>query len=175
MNGHQRGTVQNLDDDPDNEIGGKSWNAASGIIAGRSGLDPFTSASSDEVASFLLYRFTLPIESVPAQSLADMTSVHFVRSMNPANHIWFEDGVSDESQWRHGADKRLRPHPHRQTPEELAAIPEPGTWLLGALALVGFALTLRLRPTSFVVMKRSASIIVVLLSLLCSTAATARR
>ncbi len=135
---HQNGNVQNLDNDPELEIGGTQYPSVVGMIAARTGTGAAYYAGNEPTARFPLYRFTLPVESVPAESLADMTSVYFAPPKLPFAFLWREDGSSyagngggtilvNESVLIHTA----------QTPEELAAIPEPGTWALGLSGMVG--------------------------------------
>ncbi len=138
---HQNGTIQNLDDDPELEIGGTSHLAESGLIAARTGTGSAWYRGTAEVADFPLYRFTLPIESVPADSLADMTRVHFHIPFHPGAFLWAQDSLSYSASTfaqRTGAmlvNEGVLIHT-AQTPEELAAIPEPGTCLLALLGAV---------------------------------------
>jgi hypothetical protein len=149
--GYQDGTVQNLDSDPELEIGGTSTSSASGLIAARTGGNPYWYQGNSGIANIPLYRFTLPIESVSAQSLSDLTRVHFVPNGSPLNFIWAEDSITYAPSpnvnrpGRMWVNEAVLIHT-AQTPEELALIPEPGTWCLGAFALVGLAAVIRRAP-----------------------------
>ncbi len=147
------GWLQNLDDDPDLEIGTTGWKQYSnggsyydvnGMIAGRG--DPFRVRNYEgdkAVAEFLLYRFTLPIESLLAESLSDMTHVQFVRAPISTYMQWREDGspkfagggsrpgiaTTNDGVLIHTAD----------TPDELALIPEPHALALALAALLAAA------------------------------------
>ena len=170
---YQDGTVQNLDGDFELEIGGTDYaiGEVTGMIAARTGPDNTAYYEGDgQLASLPLYRFTLPIESVPAESLADMTRVHFYTSGILAGFIWFEDSVPYSPRFE-GAKRpgtMLVNEPvlihTAQTPEELAAIPEPGTWLLGLLAIVGLALARMRRPTNLLAMNRARAIVLLLVA-----------
>jgi PEP-CTERM motif len=180
---HSHGTVQNLDDDPDLEVGGPGWalnqygdryTSTMGMLIGRG--DPFRVRNyegENAVAEFLLYRFTLPIESIPAENLSDMTSIYFSPGPLPPSGLWFEDGLSQSTLARDPVQYGQSVLIHTaDTPEELAMIPEPGTWLLGASAFLGLALALRRRRLRLIPMNRPVAVALILLSL-SLTAATA--
>ena len=146
--GYSDGWIQNLDDDSDLEIGGTGleqteWltrlNSTIGMIGGRG--DPFRVRNYDgdnAVAEFLLYRFTLAIDSFPAQSLSDMTSIYFSHGPVEPMGLWFEDqaaqGNTSGGVIDYGSSVLIH---SAQTPEELAMIPEPGTLLLGLIITLG--------------------------------------
>jgi hypothetical protein len=147
--GSDDGWLQNLDGDSDLEIGGTGWaldtygdwqKSGQGMIAGRG--DPFRVRNYEgeaATAEFLLYRLTLPIESFPAQGLSDMTSVYFSPGPLEPLAIWFHDGVPQSNRYGRGGvinfGSAVLIHT-AHTPEELALIPEPGTWLLALGALI---------------------------------------
>ena len=135
---HRNGTVQNLDDDPDLEIGAPAGAmSADGMIAGRTGPSNVPDyLGFAETAEYLLYRFTLPIDQLLARDLSNMTSVYFLPSSVRTHFIWFEDAVP-----KNGIIGNVRAADSvlihaAQTPEELAMIPEPGTWTLGLLGIL---------------------------------------
>ncbi len=130
--GYQHGTLQNLDSDPDFEIGGTDPTNARNKIAGRDNA-PVMGSPGSEVANFLLYRFTLPLESIPAQDPGDMTAVHFERSIVPLHHQWREDGV-------HYSAVLVRPNKVFVNEAVLIhTVPEPGTWALALAGLIGIS------------------------------------
>jgi hypothetical protein len=145
---HSNGLLQNLDDDPDLEIGGNGYQpwqnytspfpfSTYGMIAGRG--DPFRPnyyVGQLAVAEFLLYRFTLPIETFLATDLDDLTAIHFQPGTGYAG-IWREDSVS-KSRANGGivrTGESVLIHTV-QTPEQLVIVPEPCTWLLALAGLL---------------------------------------
>ncbi len=137
--GHQAGALRNLDSDPDLEIGGRSETVigygTNYLLAGRTG-GSIQDTDGGEVAEFLLYRFTLPIEGINATSLDHMTQIRFEPYEWVAAHLWFEDGQpfnggSGVIQERSGVLIHTA-----QTAAELAMIPEPCTWLLALLGVL---------------------------------------
>ncbi len=140
--GYSDGRLQNLDSDPDLEIGGRNPNGSfGGTIAGRTGR-AISYDGANSVAEFALYRFTLPIAGLHAQSLADITSVRFLLDSRPASFLWTEDDMGKSGNPFSDSPGEVNVGPSvlihtAQTPEELAAIPEPGTWALGLSGILG--------------------------------------
>ncbi len=167
--GYSDGWAQNLDGDPDLEIGGTGesyWNhntlvptSTRGAIIGRG--NPFNVygyAGDGGVADFLLYRFTLPIASLLAGGLEDLTSIYFEPWNGSAAGHWREDGLG-KSRINGGTvavGESVLIHT-AETPSDVASIPEPGTWLLGTTALAGLVFARRRRGVRFVAMPRSFS------------------
>jgi hypothetical protein len=89
------GKLQNLDGDPDLEIGGSV--AADILVARRDPLLPrLRDTDGGALADFLIYRFSLPITSVLATNpLNDFTVVNFEQyRRTPFAALWFEDDKS---------------------------------------------------------------------------------
>ncbi len=140
------GGLKNLDNDADLEIGstgleqypnGGWYYNIDGMIAGRG--DPFRVRNYEgdqAIAEFVLYRFTLPVESFLAVGLSDMTYIQFAPTPFATYSQWFEDGEPKTVGSGLFVNNGVLIHT-AQTPEELAAIPEPGTWLLALLGMVG--------------------------------------
>ncbi len=146
--GYSDGWLQNLDDDSDLELGGTGleqteWltrlNSTIGMIGGRG--DPFRVRNYDgenAVAEFLLYRFTLAIETLPAHGLSDMTSIYFSPGPVEPMGLWFEDRAAQGNASGGVIDYGNSVLIHTaQTPEELAMIPEPGTLLVSVIGTLG--------------------------------------
>jgi hypothetical protein len=139
------GKVQNLDNDPDLEIGGSV--AADIMVARRDPrLGPLHDMDGGAVAEFLIYRFSLPISSVLARSpLNDFTVVNFQQyRLAPYAALWFEDdqlknprasSLNGSGVWVHL--EGLREDRRFEAANE--PVPEPGSAVLAGLFSVAIA------------------------------------